>query len=62
MTKQPDNHGQDRRARLAAAAISGLLAGAARAGFDWLLPATTPAPSSRRGCGTRRSRCSCPLR
>lgn len=37
MTNHPDNPGIDRRTKLMAAAVSGILAGATRAGLDWLL-------------------------
>jgi hypothetical protein len=37
MTNHPDNNRHDRRAKLTAAAVGGILAGVARAGLDWLL-------------------------
>lgn len=46
MTHQPehrDSNRQDRRTKLAAAAVSGTLAGAARAILDWLLRHLTSA-------------------
>jgi hypothetical protein len=38
---QHQDHHRDQRARLAAAAVTGLLAGAARAFIDWLLHHST---------------------
>jgi hypothetical protein len=38
---QHQDHHRDQRARLAAAAVTGLLAGAARAFVDWLLRHST---------------------
>ena len=37
MTNAPDNHRHDRRIKLAAAVLTGILAGATRTGLDWLL-------------------------
>jgi hypothetical protein len=41
MTNQPDNDRHNRRDKFTAAAIGGILAGAARAGLDWLVQRLT---------------------